>query len=872
VGNGGTVNIDAGSVDVKNGAQINALTRGTGDAGNVTITARDAVLFDGVASNGNPSAAFSSVEAGAVGNGGTVNIDAGSLSLTNGGRLGAFVRKANTSSQLAGGRTDGGTVNVKVRDAVTISGTDSGIFSTLGSGAEGRGGDINIVGSGSLSVTNGGQLSAETYGKGDAGNITINSQGLVFFDQAGSNNDTGAYSNVYRGAVGNGGTITIDAGSVEVKNGANINALTRGTGDAGNVTITARDAASFDGVDSNGAFSGAFSNVEAGAVGKGGIINIDAGSLYLTNGGRLGVRVREANTSNKLPGGRGIGGTVNVKVRDAVAISGTGSGIGSSLGSGAEGRGGDINILGSGSLSVTNGGQLSAETSGKGDAGNITINSQGLVFFDQVGSDNSTGAFSNVYKEAVGNGGTVKIDAGSVEVKNGAQINAFTRGTGDAGNVTITARDAFVFDGVDSDGNPSAAFSDVGAGAVGNGGTIDISAGLLSLTNGGELSVSVRQADSSSNLAGGQGIGGTVNVKVRDAVTISGTDSGIYSRLGSGAVGRGGNININDAGSLSVTDGARLTATTFGSGDAGNITINVRNAVSFDGADNTGVFSSNGSDTTVGNGGNIKIGARTLSIANGALIQADSFATSGNGGNITLRIGDFLLLRNNSLISTSTSGAGDGGNITINAPNGFIVGVPNENSDITANALTGNGGKVNINAAGVYFLKPLTSQELKRLQPDLDPRKLQTNDITVVSQEKPELSGQVNINTLNTDPNRGFFTLSTRLVEPSTLIASGCAAFDGGGSEFKVTGRGGLPPSPDDLLTGDAIWTDARLTNIVGGQKPKASVPSPSKANTVEIVPATGWVFNGKGEVTLISNVSSGSPYQTGSSPTCQQQ
>ena len=224
------------------------------------------------------------------------------------------------------------------------------------------------------------------------------------------------------------------------------------------------------------------------------------------------------------------------------------------------------------------------------------------------------------------------------------------------------------------------------------------------------------------------------------------------------------------------TDGARLTASSFGTGDAGNVTINVRDAVSFDGADNTGVFS-NASETAVGNGGNIKIGARTLSINNGAAIQANSFATSGNGGNITLTIGDLLLLRNNSLISTSTSGAGNGGNITINSPNGFIVGVPNENSDIIANAVTGNGGKVNINAAGIYFLAPLTSQELKRLRPnDSDPRKLQTNDITAISQEKPELSGQVNINTLNTDPNRGLFTLSAGVVEPSTLIASGCAA------------------------------------------------------------------------------------------------
>ncbi len=708
-----------------------------------------------------------------------------SVRASNGGSIGINARNLELAGRsfLNVGIGDGlGTVdskagNIDINAEGTVNLDGSYIFNDLRPRATGRGGDVNIN-TNSLSVTNGGQIGSSTFGTGNAGNVTITARDAASFDGVDSNGySTAAFSDVVgAGAVGNGGTVKIDAGFIEIKNGAQINAFTDGKGDAGNVTITARDAVVFDGVASNGNPSGSFSDVGAGAVGNGGTVNINAGSLSLTNGGRLVVTVRKANTSNNLAGGRGDGGTVNVKVRDAVRIS----------------------------RKSANGTQ--------------------------------TGIFSNLGSGAVGNGGNVNIDAGSIEVKNGGQINAFTNGKGDAGNVTITARGAVVFDGVASNGNPSAAFSDVGVGAVGNGGTVNIDAGSLSLTNGGQLSVSVREADTSRNLAGGRGDGGSVNVKVRDAVIISGTDGGIFSTLDSGAVGRGGNININHAQSLSVTDGARLTSSTSGTGDAGNITINVR----------------------------------SIKLDNEGNITAAS--TSGNGGNINLGIGDLLLLRNNSLISTSTSGAGNGGNITINSPNGFIVGVPNENSDIRANAVTGNGGKVNINAAGIYFLAPLTSQELKRLRPDdLDPRKLQTNDITAVSQEKPELSGQVNINTLNTDPNRGFFTLSTRLVEPSTLIASGCGAFGGGGSNFTVTGRGGLPPSPDDLLTGDAVWTDARLINIVGENKPKASVPSPSKVNTVQIVPATGWVFNGKGEVTLISNVSNSSPHQAGSSPTCQQ-
>ena len=61
--------ITTNSLDVTNGAGLSASTFGTGDAGNVVIEARDRVVFD----NGT---AFSSVEAGATGVGGNVEINA----------------------------------------------------------------------------------------------------------------------------------------------------------------------------------------------------------------------------------------------------------------------------------------------------------------------------------------------------------------------------------------------------------------------------------------------------------------------------------------------------------------------------------------------------------------------------------------------------------------------------------------------------------------------------------------------------------------------------------------------------------------------------------------------------------------------------
>ena len=67
-----------------------------------------------------------------------------------------------------------------------------------------------------------------------------------------------------------------------------------------------------------------------------------------------------------------------------------------------------------------------------------------------------------------------------------------------------------------------------------------------------------------------------------------------------------------------------------------------------------------------------------------------------------------------------------------------------------------------------------------------------------------------------------------------------------------------MPPSPYEPLGTDVVWLDTRLSTIVSQQQrsEKPAAKPPSKAGAIEIVPATGWVFDGKGNVTLISHTS----------------
>ncbi len=675
VGNSGGISITTGSFFATNGAQINSFTRGRGNAGNITIQARDAVIFDGVGSNGFLSGSFSGVDTGAIGNGSSINITTSSLSLSNGGRLQVGVNEA--SNTRLGGQGNGGTLNINVRDALTI-GKDSGVFANLGAGATGRGGDVNIQ-AGNLFVKDGGEIISSTSGKGDSGKISITVRDTISLDTS------GIYSNVQQSnAVGNSGGISITTGSLSATNGAQINSFTRGQGNAGNITIQARDAVTFDGANSDGNDSSVSSTVESGAIGNGGNINITAGSLSLSNSGRLQVGVNAA--SNTRPGGQGIGGTLNINVQDALTI-GKNSGVFANLGAGAIGRGGDIKVQ-AGNIFVKDGGDISSSISGKGDSGNISVTARDAIFLDAASSYISNNVQSS---SAVGNAGNIDITTGVLSVKNGAQINSFTRGSGNAGNITIQARDAVTFDGVDSDGNESGLFSVVGDDAIGNGGTVSITSGSLSLNNGGRLGIYVSTA--SDALQGKKAIGGTANIDVRDAFTISGEGSGIFASLGSSVVGTGGDVNIKtgnlfiqDAGEISsflgsgaegrggdiniqarnlfIKDGGEINSSTYGRGNSGKISITAHDTILLD---TKGYIYSNVSNrTATGNSEGINISTGSLKITNRAGIFA-STSGQGNGGNITVEAKDLVeILSGGDLESgVGQDAKGNSGNITI---------------------------------------------------------------------------------------------------------------------------------------------------------------------------------------------------------------
>jgi filamentous hemagglutinin family protein len=516
-----------------------------------------------------------------------------------------------------------------------------------------------------------------------------------------------------------------------------------------------------------------------------------------------------------------------------------------------------------GDISLSGGALVGISEEGEG-SGNIQVQGNRVTLADGSGL-----VAQNLGSQ---NGKGISIQAEQLTIKDGSQVSASTLegAAGSGGSLTVNASESVQVTGTDADGLPSALFTQTrGTGAAGN---LTINTGKLIVENGANIAASA--------FVGSQGQGGTLNVTASDLVKLSGTSmingmsSGLFTQtLSSGdagsltintgklivedgaqvtdgtginSTGKGGNLTVRARDSVEISgtapnsqSGSGLVARTRGTGDAGSLMITTPRLIVKDGAQVTveGLGS--------GNAGNLQIQARSIRLDTTGKLTAQT--TSGKGGDISIKDTDLLLLRRNSQISTNADtlqlGAEvAGGNIDIDSK--LIVALPEENSDITANAFRGRGGNINITTQGIFGIQRRQVQTLE-------------SDITASSQLG--VNGTIQINTPDIDPSRGILRLPAEVFNASRQIAQSCSDRNAEETnEFIVTGRGGLPLSPDEFLSSDVVWSDTRLTPT--GQKPssKTTATISSRPEPVEIIPATGWVFNDKGEVTLTADAPNG--------------
>jgi hypothetical protein len=189
------------------------------------------------------------------------------------------------------------------------------------------------------------------------------------------------------------------------------------------------------------------------------------------------------------------------------------------------GRGGTVTVEAN-KLEVTADGVIRASTSGSGDGGQVPIKAAELTIdFGLIASE----AFE---EDATGNAGVVIVEAGNLAVRDGfiatfnggagnagatmvtadrvnligGQITSAVFGTGRGGDVIVTAHDGLVISGrstIFSNGlqpTPSGIFASSDSDNAGRGGTVTITAPVITIADGGEISAASVGADQAGSV------------------------------------------------------------------------------------------------------------------------------------------------------------------------------------------------------------------------------------------------------------------------------------------------------------------------------------------------------------------------------------
>ncbi|AFY80863.1 filamentous hemagglutinin N-terminal domain-containing protein [Oscillatoria acuminata] len=685
-----------------------------------------------------------------------------------------------------------------------------------------------------------------------------------------------------------GGTIHLQGRRIAVGEGSQVLAVNVGLLTGGSVNLKSSELVAITGADPDN-FTVVVSDTRG--VGTGGDLNIETGQFLLQGTGLV-----SASTF-----GLGAGGNLTIKAADSITVIGVGfeplellirgtlTGQlqpedripGLVAGTVGEAATGNMTLEAGNAIGLYNGALIHSPTFGDGVGGNLQMRAGNKIEAIAAGVLFNTAFGSNA------SAGDITIETRNLIITDGTVISSGTLGNGPGGDIVVNASELVEISGtVPGNVLPTGILNNTLFG-TGTGGNVTIKTTRLINRGGALISANSGGGNTNSGLVTAGGVGGNINIEASESIEISGVSPDGLVTSGPGTTtfseNPAGNLTIS-TGRLSISDGAIVSSATFNSGDGGTLTVNATEGIDISGQSpitglpSTLVSSSGRADIpdleVTGSGGNLRVNTGELVVRDGATLDVRSIGAgnagileivadsvrvdtggslnaatvSGAGGNIQLRSNTLLLRREGNI--TTNAGNTDGGNITIDTQ--FLTAL--ENSDITANALAGRGGRVSISAEGIF------GTEFREAQ---TPR----SDITATSDLGPEFSGTVELNTPDADSSLGVVPLQDNFVNADQLIAQNfCAADDV--SSLTVTGRGGLPDSPTELLNSPVILDDLRLVQTQGTAFQSQSNPvgefrGEKMARTTPLVEAQGWTVTPEGTVVLVTEAPQVTPHSS---------
>ena len=737
--------------------------------------------------------------------------------------------------------------------------------------AAGNAGGIQVIAS-DVMIKDGAAIFARSFSSGATGDIVINAADKIQaqgFSLLNPGSNANSLISTVAFDTGDSGNIEVSATNLALLDSGIIITLTFGEGNAGKLRADVINSIETSGLNPVTASISALSSSSFGA-GNAGDSSINTGQLILSNQGR----VTTAGFAT------GDAGNVVVNASQVIEISGESTSIDSSVDILSEivraifrlpdtpsGNAGRVTIN-TPVLRLEDQGAVSVRNEGAGNAGNLEINADSVIINQQgvITASTTTGTGGNIQLQAQtldidhqgeinastlsGKGGDIQLQiAESLQLRNNGQIVADAQQAGEGGNITITAPETILT-------QDSSISTNVQGTATG--GELSLTGDRLSIFDGSVLSA----------ITGGSGQAGNILVQVED-ITISGVANTEITGVGftptpsligagsfPGSSGQGGSVTvISDR--INISDGGLITTGTVGLETSGDVEISASESVVITGisdlnapffgyetnhpsrisasslsnasagsvviqtpllsVSNGGVVEVNGSGE--GGAGNLEVNSDLIFLNNNASLQAQ--LVGGKQGNINLT-SQFLLLRNGSNITTNATGTATGGNINIETVN--LVAL--ENSNLTANAVQGQGGNIVITAQGLFF----------------------SPDSQITASSEFGVDGVVTINNPEADESAALLELPSETTDSSQQIAQGCEWVRN--NSFILTGRGGTPKNPSNILINDQMWSDLRDLSDQLSVIRHQSVVSQSS-----LIEANTWIVNEQGNVELLAVV-----------------
>jgi hypothetical protein len=550
-GAGASITLNAGSLTIQGVSSttptgILSYTNSAGDSGTINVRAGTLDIDGtGVNSSDQPTGILSEIDVGsapAVLGGAIVVHVIGAARIVNGGEVFLDTYGAGSDGDVtltAGSLTiDGGTSTVV-----------TGIASEADQGSSGSAGQVSVTTTDALILSNGGQIEANTYSVGNAGNVLVTASSLsIARGKAAS--FTGISSSAEGDSSGNAGKVAVTTtGPVTISNGGQILTDTYASGNAGDISL-ALGALSIDGTAAS--FTGVSSSAASGSSGNSGRVSVTTtGAITLLDGAAIATDTHSSGNAGSV-----------VITASSLSIDGGSSAIGTGINSATDtsssGNAGQVSVATTGALTLSNGGQITTDANALGNAGNVNVTAGSLVIIGTSSAKIGTGISSAAASGSSGQTGTINIDAGTLVV-------------GTNGLVSIS-NDATVVNptGIKSTQiNIQAQNIQMTGGQINAQSTGDIDASSIDIHFGSSL----RMDPSEISTSAVDGNGGPITITGSGPLLID--HSNITTSVLGTSNGDGGNISINAP--VIVLDTGAIQANTFvRRASGGSVTINAQ--------------------------------------------------------------------------------------------------------------------------------------------------------------------------------------------------------------------------------------------------------------------------------------------------------